>query len=183
MWVPRVRAHGVQLADLGCGCAALLAGDPLTLQLAGLDPVLEAVDELPPSGSPIPPSAQSRVRQFLTQQLSTGTSAAVQALCVRPKDLQDTKQLHEALQRHANHLHSAVEGYHGVAMPAAAAQLVADAVRTVARQQVVEKNSTAYGLLLDEGYRAGVLAVPPGAEVPCVREASRGHVLSLECWA
>lgn len=132
---------------------------------AGLDPVLEAVDELPPSGSPIPPSAQSRVRQFLTQQLSTGTTAAVQALCVRPKDLQDTKQLHEVLQWHVKALQHSGESLQELPIVVAAAQLVADAVRQVARQQVVEKNSTAYGLLLDEGYRAGVLAVPPGAEV------------------
>jgi hypothetical protein len=105
------------------------------------------------------------VRQFLTQQLSTASQSAGQHKVVRPDDLQDTKQLLEVLQRHANHLCSAVEGRQGVVLAAAAAQLVADAVRQVARQQVVEKNSPAYSLLLTHGYRAGGLFVPAGVAV------------------
>jgi hypothetical protein len=121
----------------------------------GLGPVLEAVDELPPSGSPIPASAQSRVKQFFTQQLSTDTGTAPRPLRIRPPELQDLKQLHKSLQQHAKTFR--YEGAFQVPpIVVAAAQLVADGVRQVARQQVLEKNSPAYGVLLDEGYRAGV---------------------------
>lgn len=73
---------------------------------AGLTAMLEAVDELPPSGSPITPAVQTRVRQFFIQQISTanptaGSSGSVSTgskpLWVRPKDLQDTKQVRDCL--------------------------------------------------------------------------------------
>jgi hypothetical protein len=41
---------------------------------AGLDPVLEAVAELPISGLPIPSSAGIRAKQFFIQQLDTATA-------------------------------------------------------------------------------------------------------------
>jgi hypothetical protein len=74
---------------------------------------------------------------------------------MRPQDLQDTKQLQETLQKHVKPV--LVLGTHKdlTALVSAAIQLVADAAHQVARQQVVEKNSSAYSVLLDEGYRAG----------------------------
>jgi hypothetical protein len=141
--------------------------------------VLEAVDELPPSGSPIPPSAQSRVRQFLTQQLSTASQSAGQHKVVRPEDLQDTKQLLKVLQWHVRSLQRAGKASQEPPLVAAAAQLVADAVRQVAQQQVVEKNSPAYSLLLTHGYRAGGLFVPAGVAVCMCAGSKQNHATSL----
>lgn len=87
---------------------------------------------------------------------------------MRPQDLQDTKQLQETLQKHVKPV--LVPGTHKdlTALVSAAIQLVADAAHQVARQQVVEKNSSAYSVLLDEGYRAGVrCAVPCCASTLC----------------
>lgn len=127
-------------------------------------------------GLPIPASAQGRVRQFFVKLISAapaaarsggspstmGASAGRSQLCVRPKDLQDTKQLHEVLGRHVKTvlvIGACKDTSAATALVSAAIQLVAEAAHQVARQQVVEKNSSAYSVLLDEGYRAGELAV------------------------
>jgi hypothetical protein len=131
---------------------------------AGLEPVLEAVDELPLGGTPIPASAQKRVEQFLVKQINSGPpaisrsgslGAAAKPACVRPKELQDTKQLREFLQKHVETAWVSVKCTGLTTVVTAAVQLVAESAHRVARQQVIEKKSQAYTILLDEGYRAG----------------------------
>lgn len=125
----------------------------------GLGPVLEAVVELPPSGSPIPASAQSRVRQFFAQQLSIDTGTAPRPLRIRPPELQDLKQLHKSLQQHAMtfkyEAHSRSRPWrwqqHSLWQTLC--------VRWLGSRCFKEKNSPAYGVLLNEGYRAGVMAI------------------------
>lgn len=96
------------------------------------------------------------MRQFFTEQLSADTGKAPLPQRWRPQDLQDIKQLQEVLQQHAMCVNEGTDAaQQAIPMAVATAQLVADAARQVARQQVVEKNSRAYGVLLDEGYRAG----------------------------
>jgi acid stress-induced BolA-like protein IbaG/YrbA len=125
--------------------------------------VLEAVDELPLGGNPIPASAQKRVEQFLVKQISSGSPAvscsgslAAKSPCMRPKELQDTKQLREFLQKHVKTAWVSVTSTGLTHVVTAAVQLVAESAHRVARQQVIDKNSQAYTILLDEGYRAGV---------------------------
>lgn len=116
-----------------CGAAHLFQH---TEYCVGLDLVLEAVQELPPNGLSIPASAQSRMRQFFTEQLSADTLPQRW----RPQDLQDIKQLKVVLQHHAMLVNDGSDAaLQAIPMEAATAQLVADAVRQVARQQVVEK--------------------------------------------
>lgn len=126
--------------------------------------MLEAVDELPLGGTPIPASAQKRVEQFLVKQINSGPPAvscssspgqAAKPPCVRPKGLQDTKQLREFLQKHVETSWVSVASTGLTPVVTAALQLVAESAHRVARQQVIEKKSQAYTILLDEGYRAG----------------------------
>lgn len=137
--------------------------------------MLEAVDELPSSSPPqASAQAQTKVKQFFIQQLSTvsassssssgSSSTSIVAASgitsrphrVRPKEVQTLQQLQAALQKTewppagCNCLNDQV---------AAAVQLVMAAANQAARQQLIEKNSPAYAVLLDEGYRAGVLFV------------------------
>jgi hypothetical protein len=124
--------------------------------------VLEAVEELPLGGTPIPASAQKRVEEFLVKQINSGPAAvssssgpAAKPPCVRPKELQDTKQLREFLQLLVKTAWGSVASTGLTPVVTAAVQLVAEAAHRVARQQVIEKKSQAYTILLDEGYRAG----------------------------
>jgi len=134
--------------------------------------VLEAVDELPKQGTPIPSSSQSRVKQFFVQQISCTPAAASRSSVTgsaivpcpsstqrpvkfRPKNISDLQQLQAELQNQAKRWKLS-QCRNLSPMVAAAVHLVTDAAAQAARQQIIEKNSPAYTVLLDEGYRAGV---------------------------
>jgi hypothetical protein len=131
---------------------------------AGLDPVLEAVVQLPDGGLPIPSSAESLARNFFLQQLDAASDASNSSTQVPgsssrsvavPKDVQTLQQLGKLLL-YASTLWSNPDFKNAKPLALAAGQLVADAARVVARQQVAERNTQAYNTLLAEGYRAGV---------------------------
>jgi hypothetical protein len=140
--------HGV------CLCAGLCAG---------LDPVLEAVAELPEAGLPIPSSAGHRIKQFFLQQLATVTAAGSSSktsgssrlTSEYSKEVQTIQQLQQKLEELAAFWWDRPGLSHAKPCALKAVQLVANAARVVARQQVAERNTPAYNTLLAQGYRAG----------------------------
>jgi hypothetical protein len=129
-----------------------------------LDPVLEAVAELPEGGLPIPSSAEIRVRQFFQRQVRPVIAFAGvlpqlpqenKAVNVQPKDAQSIQQVQDFLQQLTDLSWSLSGLEHAGPAASAALQLVADAARFVARQHVIEKGSLAYIVLLTQTYRAG----------------------------
>jgi hypothetical protein len=98
------------------------------------------------------------------QQLDAVTAAASSTLQapgssrlagVLPKGVKTLQQLLEQLQQLTLVWWDAPEFKAAKLLALAAVQLVADAARSVARQQVIERNTPAYNTLLTQGYRAG----------------------------
>jgi hypothetical protein len=139
-----------------------------------LDPVLEAVAELPEGGLPIPSSAEIRVRQFFQHQIQpvmgdggmqTDVFDRHKAVDLQPADAQTIQQVQDFLHNFTVDTWGSAELSHVYPAAHAAVQLLGDTARFVARQQVVERGSLAYIVLLRQTYRAGgwhALVTPGG---------------------
>jgi hypothetical protein len=143
----------------------------------GLTAVLEAVDELPACGLPIPSSAQAQVRRFLEQQLDKDPAATTHACshgCVLPETVKTLSGLQQHLQELADYW-SKLKHEDTRPLISAAPLLVAFTARAVAQQRMVGTSSPAYKVLLIEGYRAGMLKFPscPGHALDSHSHCSR----------
>jgi hypothetical protein len=154
--------------SIGCSCKRVLDHScapettcslPLAVGLtagllAGLDPLLEAVAQLPADGQPIPSSLTAQVEAFLKQQCSQYVDAAASNAGSHPtlihlEDGQTIQQLHSQLLTVADSMFPVPHAL-AKACACAAMQLVTDAADMVG--QSIQAQT-----LLDQCFRAGAL--------------------------